>query len=324
MGRIVAIIAALLLPIQVSLAQTPERVARVGLLCTVSCDVPVVRAFFDTLGTLGWHEGRNLIVERRAAGGVFDRLPGLARELTVTNPNVIVASGPQGSQAAKDAAGSIPVVFAGVADPVAIGLVPSLARPGGNVTGVTSTVPGAIISKSFDLIRELMPKAKRVAVLHNPTSATANLLWSREGPSSAVRLGFEIRMFEVHQPAGIAPAVEAAAREQADILYVLGDPLFHTPPQRLADIALRARMPTMLFAKEVVQAGGLMSFGPDSVEMFRRVAVYVDKILRGARPADLPVEQPTRMPIVINLRTASAMGVDVPRSLRLRADELIE
>jgi putative ABC transport system substrate-binding protein len=313
-----------LLPVSAGFAQTPERVARIGLLCVVSCDVPVVRAFVDTLGMLGLHEGRNLAVERRAAGGIIDRLPGLARELAAMNLNVIIASGPQGSQAAKDAAGSIPVVFAGVADPVAIGLVPSLARPGGQVTGMTSAVPGAIISKSFYLIRELMPKAKRVAVLHNPTSATASLLWSREGPSSAARLGFEIRMFEVTEPAGIAPAVEAAAREQADILYVLGDPLFHTPPQRLADIALRARMPTMLFAKEVVQAGGLMSFGPDSVEMFRRVAVYVDKILRGARPSDLPVEQPTRMPIVINLRTARMLGVDVPRSLMLRADELIE
>lgn len=304
-------------------AQPLERTVRVGLLCLVTCDAPPILAFRDALGRLGWVEGRNLVLDARGAGGKVDQLPVLAREIVAAKPDLIVASTQQPAQAAKAAAGATPVVFIAVADPVAVGLVQSLGRPGANVTGM-STSPGGNIAKIFELIRELAPGARGVAVLMNPGNDGVRIRYAAEGPQAAARIGVQVQMLEVREPAGIAPAIEAALRQRADVLYVPGDPMFHAPPDRVPALASRAGLPSVFVSRDVVEAGGLLSYGPDFMDMFRRAAGQADRILRGASPADLPVEQPTKYLLVINLKTAKAIGLNVPRSLLLRADEVIQ
>lgn len=305
-------------------AQSVERTVRVGLLCAVTCDAAAFVAFKEALGKLGWVEGRNLVLDARGAGGRMDQLPALAREIVASRPDLIVASSPQPSKAAHDAAGTIPVVFIAVADPVAVGLVRSLGRPGGNVTGLSTLAPGGFIAKQFELVRELAPGARRVAVLMNPTNDVARLRYAEEGPQAAASLGMQIQMLEVREPAEIAPAIEMAARQGAEVLYVPGDPLFHAPPDRIPPVANRARLPSVFLSREVVEAGGLLSYGPDFIDMYRRAAGHADRILRGAKPSDLPVEQPTKYLLVVNLKTAKSIGFNVPRSLLSRADEVIE
>lgn len=236
---------------------------------------------------------------------------------------MIIGIGPQPARAAKDAAGTIPVVFLAVADPVAVGLVPSLAHPGGNVTGMATLAPGGFIAKSIELAKELVPGARRVAVLFNSDNDVLRIRFPAEAPQAAERLGLQLQVLDVHDASGIAPAIEAAVRERADVLYIPGDPLFHTPPKRVPDLANRAGLPTVFIIPTVVEAGGLMSYGPDFVELFKRGADPVDKILRGAKPGDLPVEQPTRYKLVINLKTANALRIKIPQSLLLRADEVL-
>ena len=308
----------------VAYAQPSERIVRVGILCSVTCDAPAIAVFREGLGKLGWVEGRNLVVDARGAGGKADQLPMLAREIVAAKPDLIVASTPQPAQAAKAAAGAIPVVFIAVADPVAVGLVQSLGRPGGNVTGMATLAPGGFIAKLFELIRELDPGARRIAVLMNPGNDVARIRYAEEGPPAAARLGMQVLMFEVREPAGIAPAIDAAARQGAEVLFVPGDPMFHTPPDRLPPLLNRAGLPSVFLSREVVEAGGLLSYGPDFLDMYRRAAGHVDRILRGANPADLPVEQPTKYLLVVNLRTAKAIGFTVPRSLLLRADDVLQ
>ena len=216
------------------------------------------------------------------------------------------------------------MVFIAVADPVTMGLVRSLGRPGGNVTGMSTLAPGGFIAKHFELIRELAPGARRIAVLMNPGNEVANTRYAEEGPQAATRLGMQIQMFEVREPSEITPAIETAARQGAEVLYVPGDPMFHTPPDRIPPTTNRVRLPSIFLAREVVDAGGLLSYGPDFLDMFRRAAGHADRVLRGASPADLPVEQPTKYLLVVNLKTAKAIGFSVPRALLLRADEVIE
>ncbi|MEO7853702.1 MAG: ABC transporter substrate-binding protein [Rubrivivax sp.] len=305
-------------------AQPAERNARIGMLCSVSCDAPLIDDFRQALGVLGWVEGRNLVIERRAAAGRLDQLPVLAREIVATEPEVVIGIGPQSARAAKDAAGAIPVVFLAVADPVAVGLVASLARPGGNVTGMATLAPGGFIAKSIELAKELVPGARRVAVLLNSMNDVLRIRFPAEAPQAAERLGLQLQVLDVQDPSGIASAIEAAVRERADVLYIPGDPLFHTPAQRVPDLANRAGLPTVFILPTVVEAGGLMSYGPDFADLFKRGAGPVDKILRGAKPGDLPVEQPTRYLLVINLKTAKALRIKIPQSLLLRADEVIQ
>ena len=304
-------------------AQAAERDARIGLLCTVSCDAPLIDDFRRALGKLGWLEGRNLVIEHRAAAGQVNRLPALAKEIVATGPEVIVGIGPQPARAAKDAAGAIPVVFLAVADPVAVGLVESLGSPGGSVTGMTTLAPGGFIAKSIELAKELVPDARRVAVLFNSVNEVLRVRFPAEAPQAAARLGVSLQVLDVHEPSGIAPAIEAAVREGADVLYIPGDPLFHTPPQRVPDLANRERLPTLFLVRNVVEAGGLMSYGPDFTDLFRRGAGQVDRILRGANPRDMPVEQPTRYQLIINMKTARALGLTIPQAVLLRADEVI-
>lgn len=302
-------------------AQAVERTARVGVLCTVRCDVPLVDEFRSTLRDRGWVEGRNVAFEMRAAGGRAELFPGLARELAAAQVDVLVVSGPTGAQAATQVASrTMPVVFVAVADPVALGLVESLARPGGNVTGMATLAPGGMVSKHFDLIRELLPKAQRVAVLWNPTNEMARIIFDKEGPSSAARIGVRLQMVEARDPDGIAPAIERAARDGADVLYVPGDPLFHTPAERVPEIANRMNLPSLFLLGQMVRAGGLASYGADQSGIFRGAALQVDRILRGAKPADIPVEQPNTYELVINMTTAEKLGVSVPQAVRLRAE----
>jgi putative ABC transport system substrate-binding protein len=304
-------------------AQRMEKVAHIGILCTVRCDGNW-DALRDGLRSAGWVESRNLQIEYRAAGGQTDRLPALAQELVDLKPDLIVASSPQPSRAAKNATSTIPIVFISVADPVRVGLVESLARPGGNVTGVATLVPGGFMGKGLELLKQAVPQATRIAVLLNPTNEVSNTLFALEGPPAARQLGVQLQVLEVRAPEGIERAIDAAVQEKADALWVVGDPIFHNPVQRVPDLVARAKLPAMYLLRELVTAGGLMSYGPDFDELFRRGAIYVDKILKGAKPADLAVEQPTKFQLVINLKTAKALGITIPQSLLLRADEVIQ
>ena len=305
-------------------AQPPSKVARIGLLCATRCEGPGLDMLRAGLRDLGWVEGRNLVIEARAAGGQLDRLPTLARELVALNLDLIVASAPQPSRAAKDATSSLPIIFVGVADPVRVGLVQSLARPGGNVTGVATLVPGGFMAKQLELLKEAVPGASRVATLGNPTNDVYRVTFPVEIPPAARALGLRLQVLEVTEPGQIEGAIEAAVRERADALHVLGDPIFHSPPTRLPELAARARLPAIYISAELVRAGGLMSYGTNFPELSRRAATYVDRILKGTKPAELPVEQPTKFELVINLRTAKALGLTIPQSLLLRADQVIE
>jgi len=305
-------------------AQTPKP-TRVALVCGARCEGAGFDAFRQGLRDLGLVEGRNLVVDVRGAEGQPDRLPALVAELVAGKPDIIVAVAPQPARAAKDAAGIIPVVFVAVADPIASGLVPSLARPGGNVTGLSTLVPGGFMGKSLQLLKEAVPTASLIAVLWSSKNPLHVALIPKELLPSAQPVGVQLQMLDVTDPAGLAPAVDAAVRERAQALLVLGDPMFHRPFGRIPELALRARLPSLYLDRDVVRVGGgLISYGPDWSVMFRRAAVYVDRILKGAKPGDLPVEQPTKFDLVINLKTAKTLDLTIPPSLLQRADQVIE
>jgi putative ABC transport system substrate-binding protein len=303
--------------------QTPKTV-RLGIICGVRCEGAGYDALNEGLRRLGWIEGQNLAIERRGAGGQQERLPALAAELVGLKPDVIVAVAPQPTRAAKDAAGTIPIVMVAVADPVGVGLVQDLARPGGTITGFTTLVPGGFGGKQLGLLKEALPAATRIAVLLNPRNEVVMKVFPTDIPPAAARLGVQLDVIEVSSPNDMERGIDAAVRAHAEALLVFGDPIFHNPPQRLPDLAARARLPAIYLVREVTQAGGLMSYGPDFADMFRRVAGYVDRILKGERPADLPIEQPAKFELVINLKTARTLGLTIPQSLLLRADEVIQ
>jgi putative ABC transport system substrate-binding protein len=306
-------------------AQPAPRPTRIALVCGARCEGGGYDAFRQELRGLGWVEGRNLVVDVRGAEGQPDRLPALVAELVAGKPDIIVAVAPQPARAARDAAGAVPVVFVAVADPIAAGLVASLARPGGSVTGLSTLVPGGFMGKMLQVLRDAIPTASRVAVLWSSKNPLHVALIPKELTPSAQSLGVELQMLDVTEPAGIAPAVEAAVRDRAQALLVVGDPMFHRPFGRVAELALRARLPSLYLDRGVVtEGGGLISYGPDWDTMFRRAAVYVNRILKGTAPGDLPVEQPTKFDLVINLKTARALGLTIPPSLLARADQVIE
>ncbi len=304
-------------------AQQIEKVVRLGVICGARCEGAGYDALKEELRRLGWVEGRNLTVDRRGAGGEQERLPALAAELVALKPDLIVAVAPQPTRAAKDAAGTIPIVMVAVADPVSVGLVQSLARPGGTITGFTTLVPGGFGSKLLELLTQALPGATRIAALVNPRNDVAMKLFKAEVPPAAARLGVQLQVIEVWSPNQLEPAIDAAVRERAEGLLVFGDPLFHNPPGRVPGLAARAGLPAIYLVREVTRAGGLMSYGPDFEDMFRRAAGYVDRILKGAKPSDLPIEQPTKFELVVNLKTATALGRTIPQSLLQRADEVI-
>ncbi|MFZ2075847.1 MAG: ABC transporter substrate-binding protein [Xanthobacteraceae bacterium] len=278
-------------------------------------------AFVQRLRELGWIEGRTVSIEYRWAEGRSDRYTEIAAEFVKLNVNVIDAVGNEAAIAAKQVTSVIPIVFAVAGDPVGTGLVASLARPGGNVTGLSLQFTD-LAGKRLELFREVVPGLRRLAIMANISSHAA-VLEMHEVQTTARTLGLEVSTLEIRRAEDISPAFEAL-KSRADALYVCGDPLLNTNRIRLNTLAAAARLPTMEPFREHVEAGGLMSYGANFPDLFRRSGDYVDKILRGAKPADIPVEQPTKFDLVINLTTAKALGLTVPPSLLARADEVIE
>ena len=307
-------------------AQAPNSVRHVGILSPFSPSIgpsPAFQAFRRTLHDLGWMEGRNIVLDYRWAEGHADRLPKLANELAGLKPDLIFSEwGTPGALAAKNASGRIPIVFAGVGDAVGVGLVASLARPGGSVTGSTF-ISEETIAKQFEFLKEAVPSLARVAVLVNPSNPVYGvLLEASEGPVRALHL--RMQRLGVQSADDFDGVFDAAAREHADGLVVLRDTVIVMNMSRLLELAAKRRLPTMYGLREFVDAGGLMSYGPDLRDMYRRAAHVVDKILRGADPINVPVEQATRFELVINLKTAKTLGLEIPPTLLARADEVIE
>jgi putative tryptophan/tyrosine transport system substrate-binding protein len=273
------------------------------------------------LRELGWIEGRTIAIEYRWAEGRSERAAEIAAELVRLKVDVIVTSGTATVVAVKQATSVIPVVFASVGDPVGTGLIASLARPGGNVTGLSNQT-NDLGSKRLELLREVVPDLRRLAIIANVGNPAA-VLEMVEVQAAARTLGLEVATFEIRRAEDIAPAFQAL-NEHADVLYVVFEPLVNTNRVRINTLALGARLPTVSGFREFVDAGGLMSYGPNNADLFRRAADYVDKILRGAKPADLPVEQPTKFDLVVNLTIAKILGLNVPPTLLARADQVIE
>jgi putative tryptophan/tyrosine transport system substrate-binding protein len=304
-------------------AQAPPKTARIGMLCPVRCTGPGYTAFDGELRKLGWIEGSNLTIERRALEGRYERVSELAAELVRSKPDLIVGPSAPIARALKEATSEIPIAFSFVAHPVEIGLVQSLARPGRNVTGVAAITPGAFLAKQLEVLRELLPQAQRIAVLTNPANDDYRLALSREVPMAA-RLGLQIDVIEVRASEEVPTAVAKAKELGADGLLVMGDAMFHTPPNRMPALLAQVALPALYSNSEPARAGGLISYTSDLVAIARRHAHYVDRILRGASPAELPVEQPTKYTLIVNLKTAKALGLTVPPSLLSQADEVIE
>jgi len=309
-----------------SQAQRSGKVQRIGYLSAASeADTVSSRyraAFRQSLRELGWLEGQNVAIEYRFADGRLDRLPQLAAELARLRQDVIVAHLTPTAVAAKNATATIPIVMINGNDPVRLGLVASLARPGGNVTGVAYSVGMDIFGKILELLKEAVPNLRRVAVLSNPRNPVQPL--QLESVKSAARpLGLALQHLEVREPGDFDGAFAAMARERAGAYLNLGVAL-GIERVRLAELAVKHQLPSVYGNRGDVEAGGLMSYGPDLIAQFRRAAYFVDKILKDAKPAELPVEQPTKFELVINLKTAKALGLTIPQSVLVRADEIIQ
>ena len=306
-------------------AQQAGKVPRIGWLGgpTRESAEPFTRAFQRGLKDLGWVEGQNIVIEWRFAGGTAERLPDLAAELVRLRVDLIVVPSTPTALAAKNATGTIPLVTVGGGDPVGLGLVASLAQPGGNFTGLTSNVGPEIAGKQLELLKETVPKVSQTAVLWNPATP-GNALALREAEIAARTLGLELQLVEARSLDDFDGAFAAMTAKRAGALLVLGDVMFVTHRIRLADLAAKSRLPAMYVHREYVEAGGLMSYGPMITELFRRAATYVDKILKGAKPADLPVEQPAKFELVVNLKAAKALGLEISPAMLAIADEVIE
>ncbi len=306
-------------------AQPAGKVHRIGYLSgrSPTATHPLTEGFRQGLRELGWVEGQNIVIDYRFAEGRFDRLPDLTAELVRLKVNIIVAVASPATVAAKNATATIPIVMIAVGDPVGQGLIVSLARPGRNVTGLSLSVGMEIIGKGLELLKEIVPNVRRVAILSNPTNPTY-ALWIREAKVAARSLGVQLQLLEARGPTEFDGAFATMANERAGALLVVADPMFFLHGARLADLAAKSRLPAAYGFREHAEAGGLMSYGPSLPDLFRRAATYVDKILKGAKPADLPVAQPTKFELVINLGTAKALGLTIPQSLLLRADEVIQ
>jgi putative ABC transport system substrate-binding protein len=307
-------------------AQQAVKIARIGYLVTNLATSPYLpEAFRQGLRDLGYVEGRNLVIEYRDAEGKVERLPALAAELVALKVDVILAGGTPQALAAKQATRALPIVFAAAADPVTSGLVTSLARPGGNVTGLSQLAP-ELVGKTLELLTQAVPGVTRVAVLWQPGGlgerTEQNML--QEADVAARALGVRLQFVEARGPADFDRAFSDMTRARADALTVLTSTMFGNERRRLVDLAAKNRLPAVYPWRVGVDAGGLMSYGANLADMYRRAATYVDKILKGAKPADLPVEQPTKFELVINMKTAKALGLTIQPSLLGRADEVIQ
>jgi putative tryptophan/tyrosine transport system substrate-binding protein len=307
-------------------AQQAAKIARIGYLApNLAASPHLHEAFRQGLRDLGYVEGQNIVIEYRSAEGKAERLPALAAELVALKVDVIVVPGTVGVLAAKQATKTIPIVFAVAADPVGSGLVTSLARPGGNVTGLSILTP-ELVGKCLELLTQAVPGVSRVAVLWQPGGHGERTdKDTLKGADVAARaLGVRLQFVEAQGPADIDRAFSDMSRARAGALTVLGGGMFFGVRRRLVDLAAKNRLPAVYPSREFVDAGGLLSYGPNLADLYRRAATYVDKILKGAKPADLPVEQPTTFQLVINLKTAKALGLTIPPSVLGRADHVIE
>ncbi len=317
-------ILALLLFISAVEAQQTKKIHRIGFLASSSGERLKSRmaAFRQGLRELGYLEGKNILIEHRSAAGQFEKLPELAAELVRLRVDILVAEGAPAAHAAKNATSVIPIVIGNAADPVGTGLVTSLARPGGNITGL-SDFNFAVVTKRLGLLKEVVPSATRVAVLLNPTNPT-NPLQLKEIQAAAPGLGVTPLPLEAKGPDDIDRAFTAIRKDRAGALIVIGDPMFGTHRRQIAELAVKNRLPAIYGSSDNMDVGALMSYGTNFQELYRRAAVYVDKILKGTKPADLPVEQPTKFELVINLKAAKQIGLTIPQSVLYRADKVIK
>jgi putative ABC transport system substrate-binding protein len=305
-------------------AQPAEKIPRIALLSAGASggNPQLAEAFRQGLRDLGWLEGKNIVLEYRFGEGRDDRLSALAAELVRQNPDAIVATSTVSTVALSKVTKAIPVVMMGTGDPVTLGLVASLGRPGGNVTGLSFSVGLETFGKGLELLREAIPGIRWVAVLSNPANPSQPLA-IKNVTKTAQSLGLELQLLEARGPDDFDGAFAAMAKQRAPALLVVADAVFLRHGARLAYLAAKHRLPAMHGFREVAAAGGLMSYGASMTDLSRRAAVFVDKILKGAKPADLPIEQPTRFELVINMKTAKTLGLTIPRSLLMRADEVL-
>jgi len=321
----ISFLAALMLSsVYVAEAQQRGKVPRIGFLAAPSPSFFSTRlnAFREGLYDLGHVEGKNVAIEYRYAGGKLDRLPALAAELVRLKVDVIVTSSAPGAFAAKKSTGTIPVVFVTAGDPVDMGLVTSLARPGRNITGLTTHAP-ELSGKRLELLREVLPRITRVAVLWNPSNpGFSEMLKEMQAASQAHAL--QLQSLEVRSLEDFEGAFESITKGDSHAVIVVSDPFLNTHNRLILDLAVKHRLPAMYGGPEVVDAGGLMSYGPGFSDQYRRAATYVDKILRGMKPADLPVERPMKFELIINLKTAKQIGLTIPPNVLYRADRVIK
>jgi ABC-type uncharacterized transport system substrate-binding protein len=301
-------------------AQPANRIPRIGVLAERPPPDPMLAAFLDGLRDLGYVDGRNVIIERRYGTGAVDKYPEMIAELIRLDVDVLVVGGAVAARSAKAASATMPIVFTSVGDPVATGLVASLSRPNGNATGLSNIV-AELSAKQLELLKLASPKISRVAILHNPLNSAPSLVAAR---AAARALGLQLQLVEVRRPSELAPALAAVVSTRADAILALSDPVIGNELIPLAAMALANRMPSIYSRSEFAEQGGLLAYGPDFAINYRRAAAYVDKILKGARPGDLPVEQPTKFEFVVNLKTAKALGLQIPSQLLQRADRFVE
>jgi ABC-type uncharacterized transport system substrate-binding protein len=319
--RALAVIAASL-SLFASQAGGQQPVHRVGVLANNE-NPEVMQAWLEGLRERGYVVGRNLQIEYRYSEARTEQIPALVAELVALGPEVIVSGGPYNTVGVHAAAPTVPLVFLSVADPVALGLVESLAHPGGNVTGFATVVPEGFIGKQLQLLKELVPRASRIAVLLNPENPMTQR-FRPDLPEIGRQVGVALVVVEASQPEQIETAFETAHTQGAEAIDVLGDPLTNRHSAKVVGLAARYQLPAMYLFRPNVLNGGLISYGPDFVDFWRRAAGYVDKILKGEKPGDLPVEQPTRFDLVVNLKTAAALGITVPPAILALAEEVIE
>ncbi len=323
-GRIVAIGVTLAMCGAVAEAQQPEKVPKIGFLSATSPSAQnlLLEAFRQGLRDLGYVVGQNVALEIRAAEGKYDRLPDLAAELVRLKVDVIFAASAPAIKAAKQATGTIPIVFETLSDPVADGFVANLARPGGNLTGLAGLAP-ELSGKRLELLKEVVPGVARVAVLLNPDNPNARRLL-KETEISAQALGMQLQVLEVRRPDELDRAFSAMTKARAGALTVIPDPTLLAGRKKVADLAAKTRLPAIYGTSRVAEIGGLMVYAPSLSDLWRRAATYVDKILKGSKPADLPVEQPTKFEFIVNLKAAKQIGLTIPPNVLARADKVIK
>ena len=316
-----AVAAMILAAVHLADAQQPAKIPRIGYLGTTSVSART-EAFRQGLRELGYVEGKNIVIEWRRHEGKVDRLPALAAELVRLKVEIIITAGAPAARAAKEATSTIPIVMTQVGDPVGNGFVASLARPGGNITGLSTLAP-ELSGKQLELLKEIIPKLSRVAVLGtstNPDSAQS----LKETELAAGAFGVKLQYLDVLGPKDIETAFQAARKGRADAILALSSRVLVSQRTQVVDLAVKSRLPAIYRNREDVEAGGLMSYGVSLTDLSRRAAVYVDKILKGTKPADLPVEQPMKFEFIINLKAAKQIGLTIPQSVLYRADKVIK